>query len=118
MRISAKFADKGYEKSIINVAFFVIITSISCLFVESIYFIAVGLILYFIGYMCLVSLFPATVTKLAPKNAMGAVTGIFWGVSKNIAVGVLLTLCVITMFIVTTVQRYSLEINALEFNEE
>ncbi len=135
MRISAKLADKGHEKIIIRVAFFVIITSISFLFGESIYFIAAGLILYFIGYMSLVSLFPATVTKLAPKNAMGAVTGVFntvqfmgsflggsltgilWGLSKNLTVGVLLTLCIITMFIVTTVQSYSPEVNTLGVNE-
>lgn len=128
MRISARFADKGHEKNIVKVAFVVMIISISCLLAESIYFIAVGLILYFIGYMCLVTLFPATVTKLAPKNTTGSVTGIFntvqfmgsflggtltgilWGISKNAAVGVLLALCVVTMFIVTTVQRYSPEV--------
>ncbi|GAA0179262.1 hypothetical protein SH2C18_21610 [Clostridium sediminicola] len=77
MRISVKFAYKGYEKNTVKAAFVVLIASITCLLAENIYFIAAGLILYFIGYMSLVSLFHAKVTKLAPKNAMGAVTGIF-----------------------------------------
>ncbi|QVK19406.1 MFS transporter [Mycoplasmatota bacterium] len=127
MRISAKLADKGYEKNIVKLSFFVIVISIICLFTENIYIIAIGLILYFIGYMCLVSLFPATITKFSPKNAKGAVTGAFntvqfigsflggsltgilWGINKNITVFALLTLCIIVMLIVNTVQNYSPE---------
>lgn len=135
MRISVKFADKGYEKNTVKAAFVVLIASITCLLAENIYFIAAGLILYFIGYMSLVSLFPATVTKLAPKNAMGAVTGIFntvqfmgsfiggvltgvlWGISKNTAVGALLFLCIVTMFVVITVENYSKEGNEMKGDE-
>lgn len=127
MRISAKLADKGHEKNIVKTALFVMVISISFLLTKGIYFIAIGLILYFIGYMCLVSLFPATITKFSPKNAMGAVTGafntvqfmgsflggtltgIFWGISKNTAVLTLLALCVITMLIVNTIQSYTPE---------
>lgn len=125
MRISARFADKGYEKNVIKVSFIVISISTICFLTESIYFVAAGLILYFIGYMCLVTLFPATATKFAPKNAVGSVTGIFntvqfmgsflggtltgilGGMGKNPAIGALLGLCIITGLTVNTIKSFS-----------
>jgi len=125
MRISARFADKGYEKNVIKVSFITISISTICFLTESIYFVGAGLMLYFIGYMSLVTLFPATATKFAPKNAVGSVTGIFntvqfmgsflggvltgalGGIGKNPAIVALLVICIIIGLTVNTIKSFS-----------
>ncbi|SHJ48717.1 Major Facilitator Superfamily protein [Dethiosulfatibacter aminovorans DSM 17477] len=132
MRISAKLADRGHEKKIVRVSFLVLVISLCCLLADRLYLVEIGLTSYFIGYMCLVSLFPATVTKFSPQNSAGTVAGVFntvqfmgsfsgglltgvlWGISKNTAVYGLIALCVITTLIVNTVQSYSPEHNNIK----
>ncbi|GAA0179261.1 hypothetical protein SH2C18_21600 [Clostridium sediminicola] len=44
-------------------------------------------------------------------------TGVLWGISKNTAVGALLFLCILTMFVVITVENYSKEGNEMKGDE-
>lgn len=83
MRIGTKYADNGGSKLIINLSLLGIILSSLFLLDTHIALVTLGTLLLMCGYMGLVTVLPAELSKIAPKNFTGAVTGIF-NTSQNI----------------------------------
>jgi MFS family permease len=77
MGIGAKYADAGYFPQVSALSFGIITVSSVAYFSDNPFIIAIGVILFMSGYMCLVTLLPTSVTKLSQKNHRGALTGFF-----------------------------------------
>ncbi len=77
MRVGAKYADAGHFVKVATLSFAIIFVGDLTYFTSNPYWIGLGMILFMIGYMCLVTLLPASVTKLSQKSYRGKVTGIF-----------------------------------------
>lgn len=77
MRVGAKYADAGHFVKIATLSFAIISIGGLTYYTTSPYFIGLGVHLFMIGYMCLVTLLPASVTKLSQKSYRGTVTGVF-----------------------------------------
>jgi len=77
MRLAAKYADKGYSSQMSALAFGLITVGGITYFAANPLLITLGIIFFLSGYMCLVTLLPASVTKMSEKNHRGTVTGFF-----------------------------------------
>lgn len=67
MRVGAKYADAGHFVKVATLSFAIIFLGDLTYFTSNPYWIGLGMILFMIGYMCLVTLLPASVTKLSQK---------------------------------------------------
>lgn len=76
MRFSARFADRGQVKKVFFCSLGGFIISALPLFFNNIILIALGMAVYMMAYMSMVTVVPASITKLAPAGYTGAVTGI------------------------------------------
>lgn len=77
MRVGARYADQGYMVPVGVLAFASVALGGLLYFNGSVLMIGLGLTLFMVGYMSLVTLIPATVTKMSAKSYRGRVTGVF-----------------------------------------
>jgi len=121
MRIAARYADAGYFRNVAMLAFAAITLGGLGYYTISSYMVGLGLVLFMIGYMCLVTLLPASVTKLSDTSNRGTVTGVFntvqfigsfiggtltgflWGVNPIYSVTVLIVVAIVGIIAVSKV---------------
>ncbi|NLC77559.1 MAG: MFS transporter [Clostridia bacterium] len=77
MRAAAKYADAGYFIRVAGLAFGIIALGTLTYYLAGPYWVGLGMHLFMTGYMCLVTLLPAGVTKLSGSRYRGTVTGVF-----------------------------------------
>jgi len=77
MRVGAKYADAGHFTKVATLSFTIISLGGLTYYTSNPYWVGLGMNMFMIGYMCLVTLLPASVTKLSQKSYRGTVTGVF-----------------------------------------
>lgn len=77
MRLAARYADAGYFAAVVIFAFGIIAAGTLAYYLTGPLWVGLGMHLFMTGYMCLVPLLPAAVTKLSGAKYRGTVTGIF-----------------------------------------
>lgn len=77
MRVAAKSADAGHFGKVAVFSFGIIALGTLAYYRPGPFWVGLGMHLFMTGYMCLVTLLPASVTKLSGKRYRGTVTGVF-----------------------------------------
>ncbi len=77
MRVGARHADAGHFVKVATLSFAIIFVGALMYFSPNTFWVGLGMIFFMTGYMCLVTLLPASVTKLSQKSYRGKVTGVF-----------------------------------------
>lgn len=77
MRLAAKYADAGYFVAVVLFSFGIIAIGTLAYYLTGPFWVGLGMHLFMTGYMCLVTLLPAAVTKLSGTRYRGTVTGVF-----------------------------------------
>ena len=77
MRIAAKYADAGYFNIIAITSFVVIALGGLVYYTSNPLLIGIGTTCFMMGYMCLVTLLPASISRRSEKDTRGKLTGVF-----------------------------------------
>lgn len=77
MQLAAKYADAGRFAVVVIFSFGIIALGTLAYYLTGPFWVGLGMHLFMTGYMCLVTLLPAAVTKLSEARYRGTVTGVF-----------------------------------------
>jgi len=77
MRLAAKYADAGYFNTAALSSFAVISLGALAYYTGSALLIGIGTTCFMVGYMCLVTLLPASISRQSEKDTRGKLTGVF-----------------------------------------
>lgn len=113
MNFTARLADAGYFIRVTSFSFIVLMLSGISFYMENVLIIGLGMVLFMAGYITLVTLLPASVTKMADKSCRGSITGAFntvqflgsftggfltgllWGLKPSLAIFMIILLSVL-----------------------
>lgn len=136
MRIGSKFADKGKYLFIENIFLLGLFLSSLLLLNTNIFLIATGTMMLMCGYMGLVTILPAELSKIVPKDHTGAITGIFntsqnigsffgstltgflWGYNHLLPMVILLIIVILQIVFTNLVELKAQNINLLNYFEK